>query len=132
MNKQPFTIEQFYKHIQQGKLRGGKCKNCGKVHLPPRKLCDECLSEEFTWVDISKKGRLLTYTIIHVAPPRFQELAPYAVGIVMLESGLKIPGIIRDIEHEKIKIGMKLAMQFEASTESSQWPKWPRYYFTPT
>ena len=50
-----FTIEQFYKNVLQGKLLAGKCKKCGKVHLPPRPLCDECFSNEFVWKEIPQK-----------------------------------------------------------------------------
>ena len=126
-----FTIEQFYKYISQGKLMGGKCKKCGKIHLPPRPLCDKCFSKEFEWTEIPLKGKLLTYTIIHVAPLQFQQMAPYAVGIIQLENGLKIPGMIKDIAPEQIKIGMELKIAFETSTETSQWPQWSRYYFKP-
>lgn len=128
----PFTIEQFYKHINKGKLMGGKCKRCRKIHLPPRPLCDRCFSKEFEWTEIPKKGKLLTYTIIHVAPAQFQQIAPYAVGIIELENSLKIPGMIKDVEHEKVKIGMELTMEFDTSDVQSEWPQWPRYYFKPT
>ncbi|RJS69849.1 Zn-ribbon domain-containing OB-fold protein [Candidatus Bathyarchaeota archaeon] len=128
----PFTIEQFYKYVEQGKLMGGRCKKCGTIYLPPRPLCTKCFSKDFEWVEISPKGKLLTYTIIHVAPVQFQSMAPYAVGIVQLENGLKIPGMIRDVEHEKIEIGMELQVGFEKpSATASQWPQWPRYYFKP-
>lgn len=132
MNEEsPFTIEQFYTYVSQGKLMGGKCKKCGKVHLPPRPLCDNCLSNEFEWVELPQKGKLLTYTIIHVAPAQFQKMAPYAVGIVQLGSNLKILGIIRGIATEQIKIGMPLKIEFEILVASQLWPKWPRYYFNP-
>jgi uncharacterized OB-fold protein len=127
----PFTMEQFYKYISRGKLMGGKCKKCGKIHLPPRPLCDKCFSKEFEWTQIKPKGKLVTYTIIYVAPPQFEQMAPYAVGIIQLENNLKIPGMIRDVERERIKIGMELTMQFDTSAVQSQWPQWPRYYFKP-
>lgn len=128
----PFTIEQFYKHISQGKLMGGRCKRCGAIHLPPRPVCSKCFSKEFEWVEIPPKGKLLTYTIIHVAPTQFQSMAPYAVGIIQLENGLKIPGIIRDVTAEDVKIGINLKVVFNSSVATSQWPQWPRYYFKPT
>ena len=127
----PFTIEQFYKHILQGKLMGGKCRKCGKVHLPPRPLCDNCFSKELEWIEIPQKGKLLTYTVIHVAPTQFQGMAPYAVGIVQLENGLKIPGMIRGVALEQIKIDMPLTMDFGECAATQQWPQWPRYYFKP-
>jgi uncharacterized OB-fold protein len=130
---QNFTIEQFYKNISQKKLMGGKCRKCGKIHLPPRPLCDKCLSTEFEWVELPRTGTLLTYTIIHVAPTQFQNMAPYAVGIVQLENGVKIPGTIKEVPLDKIRVGMQLKMEFEETqqTQQTQWPQWPRYYFRP-
>jgi uncharacterized OB-fold protein len=128
---QNFTIEQFYKNISQKRLMGGKCRKCGKIHLPPRPLCDKCLSTEFEWVELPRTGRLLTYTIIHVAPTQFQNMAPYAVGIVQLENGVKIPGMIKDAPLDKIRVGMQLKMEFEETQPTQQWPQWPRYHFKP-
>jgi uncharacterized OB-fold protein len=127
----PFTIDQFYKHIKQGKLLGGKCKKCGKVHLPPRPLCDNCYSKEFEWIEVPTKGKLLTYTVIHIAPTQFQSMAPYAMGIVQLENGFKMPGMIRDVKPEQIEIGMSLTVDFGTCQATQPWPQWPRYYFKP-
>lgn len=129
--QEPFTIEQFYKFLQQCKLMAGKCLKCGKIHLPPRPLCDNCYSTEFQWVEISGKGKLLTYSIIHVAPPQFQSLTPYTVGILELESGLKIPGMIQNLTQEQLKIGMHLTVDFGTCSTSQQWPQWNRYCFKP-
>lgn len=130
--QQSFTIEQLYKLMSEGKLMGGKCKKCGKTHFPPRPLCDECLSKEFEWAPIPTEGKLLTYTIIHIAPAQFQAMAPYAIGIIRFSNGLKIPGMIKDVALDKIKIGMPLSIVFEACNTTAQWPRWPRYHFKPT
>ncbi len=127
----PFTVEQFYKHVNKGKLLGGKCKNCGKLSLPPRPICDDCFSKEIEWVPVSTRGRLLTYTIIYVAPTQFQSMAPYAVGIVELQDGPKIPGMIRGVALEEIKVGMDLEIDFGTCAATQVWPQWPRYYFKP-
>jgi uncharacterized OB-fold protein len=129
--KEPFTIEQFYKFLSQQKLMAGRCLKCGKIHLPPRPMCDNCFSQDFEWLQISGKGKLVTYTVIHVAPQQFQVLAPYAVGIVELENGLKIPGMIQGTRQEHLKIGMELNLDFGTCSTSQQWPQWPRYCFKP-
>jgi uncharacterized OB-fold protein len=128
---EPFTIEQFYKFLAQGKLMAGKCQRCGKIHLPPRPLCDNCFSQQFTWIPVSGKGKLATYTVIHIAPTQFQAIAPYAVGIVQLENGLKIPGMISGVAPEQLKIGMNLAIDFGICSTTQAWPQWPRYCFKP-
>lgn len=108
---------------------GGKCRKCGKLHFPPRPLCDSCFSNEFGWVEVSPKGKLLTYTVIHIAPTQFQQMAPYAVGIVQLENGVRIPGMIRDTPMDQIKVGTPLTIVFEACAQTQRWPQWPRYHF---
>jgi uncharacterized protein len=127
----PFTIEQFYKFLSQEKLMAGKCQKCGKIHLPPRPLCDNCYSQEFTWTEVSGKGKLLTYTIIHFAPPQFQALAPYTVGIVQLENNLRLPGMISSVTEGNLKIGMELTIDFKACSTGQSWPQWQRYCFKP-
>jgi len=129
--QEQFTIEQFYKFLKQKKLMAGKCLKCGKIHLPPRPLCDNCFSKDFEWITISGKGKLLTYTVISIAPQQFQSLAPYAVGIVELENGLKIPGMIQSLTQDQLKIGMDLTLDFGLCSSTQQWPQWPRYCFKP-
>ena len=128
---EPFTIEQFYKFLQQGKLMAGICQKCKKVHLPPRPFCDNCGSQEFSWLNISGKGKLVTYTIINVAPQQFQSMTPYAVGIVELDGGLKIPGMLQAVTQEQLKIGMPLLLDFGTCSQPQQWPCWQRYCFKP-
>jgi uncharacterized OB-fold protein len=128
---EPFTIEQFYKFLGQQKLMAGQCLKCAKIHLPPRPLCDNCFSRDFEWVNVSGKGKLLTYTVINIAPAQFQELTPYAVGIVQLENGVKIPGMIQGLKQEQLKIGMELTLDFGTCNTTQQWPQWQRYCFKP-
>jgi hypothetical protein len=125
----PFTIEQFYRLMNEGKLMAGKCQKCGKVHLPPRPLCDRCLSKDFEWTSLPTGGKLLAYTIIHVAPIQFQASVPYVIGIIGFDNGLKIPGMIKNVLPDQIKIGMPLTMVIEPCSVASLWPQWPRYYF---
>jgi uncharacterized protein len=129
--QEPFTIEQFYKFMSQKKLMAGRCLKCGKIHLPPRLLCDNCYGQQFEWMQISGKGKLVTYTVIHVAPQQFQALTPYAVGIVQLENGLRIPGMISGLTQEQLKIGMELTLDFGTCSTSQAWPQWQRYCFKP-
>ena len=131
MSQFPFTIEQFYKFLKEKKLMAAQCLQCGKIHMPPRPVCDNCFSQDFEWVSVSGKGKLLTYTVISVAPQQFQALTPYAVGIVQLENTLKIPGMIQGLKQEQLEIGMELNLDFGACSTTPVWPQWHRYCFKP-
>ena len=126
-----FTIENFYHFTKEGKLMGAQCDNCGALLVPPRPVCTRCLSKDLEWIKLKPKGKLLTYTVIHVASPQFQSLAPYAVGIVKLADGPNLPGMIKGIEPEKIKVGMDVLVDFDTNIPA-EWPMWPRYFFRPS
>jgi uncharacterized OB-fold protein len=129
MGQPPFTIEQFYRFLKEEKLMAAQCLQCGKIHLPPRPLCDNCFSQDFEWVNVSGKCKLLTYTVISVAPQQFQAITPYAVGIIQLENGLKIPGMIQGLTQAQLKIGMELTLDFGTCSTMQAWPQWHRYCF---
>jgi len=130
--QQAFGIESFYKFVGEGKLMSAKCNKCDEVMLPPRPVCTKCYSKDLQWVELEGHGKLLTYTVIHVSPKQFEALAPYSVGIVKLDEGPQLLGMIRGVEPDKIKIGMSLTVNFEKPTSTqTQWPTWPRYYFRP-
>lgn len=126
----PFTISSFYKFASEKRLMTAKCTKCGTELLPPKPMCTNCLSTKLKWIEVDGDGKLVSYTIIYIAPEQFQELAPYIVGIVEFENGLRLPGMIRDVKPEDIKIEMNLKIDFETS-DSSQWPAWSRYFFKP-
>ena len=127
----PFTIESFYNFIKERKLMGAKCNKCGELLVPPKPMCPECFSKDLSWKELPKNGKLLTYTIIHVSPKQFQALTPYAVGIVELEEGAQLPGTIKGIALDKVKVGMDLTVDFDTEQATDEWPQWPRYYFKP-
>jgi uncharacterized OB-fold protein len=97
---------------QRYRMEAEKCKKCGKIYFPPRIICPECKSREFEQVILKDEGELLTYTVIRVGPSQFVNQTPYAMGIVKLDDGTNLLAQIVDCEPDKIKIGMKLKLEF--------------------
>ena len=103
----------YFREIpQRYRLEAGKCKKCGHAYFPPRLICPECKSKQFETIKLNPEGKLLTYTIIRIASDKFSIQAPYAVGIVELNDGVKLTTQIADVDFDKIKIGMKLKLVF--------------------
>jgi uncharacterized OB-fold protein len=124
------NVENFYRYCAERRLMGVKCKKCGAILWPPREVCPKCLGGELEWYELKRRGNLLTYTIIHFPPSQFQALAPYAVGILKLEDGPQMPGMVRNVKLEELHIGMELQVDFETAIPK-EWPRWPRYFFKP-
>lgn len=103
----------YFREIpQRYRLEAGKCKKCGTAFFPPRLICPECKSKEFTKINLSSEGKLLTYTIVRVGSDKFSQQSPFAVGIVELKDGVRITTQLADVEFDKLKIGLKVKMVF--------------------
>ena len=109
---------------------GVKCERCNKINIPPRASCAHCGGTKLAWKELSGTAKLVTYSVLHFPPPRFQQSAPYAVGIVELAEGTKLTGMIKDVPIEKIKVGMSLQVGFDSAVAEG-WPQWPHYFFKP-
>lgn len=57
---------------------------------------------------LGKTGKILSWSIIRVAPAEFENFTPYPVAIVKLDSGEKLTGQIVDWEKNDLKTGQKV------------------------
>ena len=97
-----------------------KCKKCGKVYFPPRLVCSDCKSQDFEKYKLKDGGKLLTYTIIRVAPSQFIDQVPYALGVVELDEKVKILTQITDCDLDKVSTGMELRIEFRKIQEDGK------------
>ncbi len=94
------------------RLEAGRCKACGKVIYPARPVCPSCRSADFEMVALSRKGTVITSTVIHVPPDDFLMEAPYAMAIVETPEGARLMTQIVDCEPASVLPGMKVALEF--------------------
>jgi len=102
------------------RLEAGKCTQCGEVVFPKRLVCPQCRNRNFKTIQLSREGKLITYTIIHVGPSKFVDQVPYAVGIVELKEKVKILSQITDCDLDKIKTGMPVRIEFRKISDEGE------------
>ena len=108
----------FFKALEAEQLIGSHCLDCGTMAVPQRQICPKCLGSKTEVVNLSGKGTLSAFTVIHVpsvmmAQAGYDARNPYCVGVVELDEGPKISAQILDIDvtqPESIQIGTKLTM----------------------
>ena len=110
VNYTPYTkVSDFAQYLKDGHLMGSRCKKCGARSFPPRADCDQCMSGDFEFFELSGKGKLHTFTKIVAPPTGFEDVAPYIVGVVDFEDGGKAIAWFGDsIAEEDIEIGMEV------------------------
>lgn len=50
----------FYDNLKEGKFTTTKCKQCNYIAFPPRVICPECYSDELEWIELPKRGKVIT------------------------------------------------------------------------
>ena len=94
------------------RLEAGRCKGCGKVVYPLRLVCPSCEKTDFEPIRLSRSGKVVTYTVIHVGPGDFQMEAPYPLAIVETPEGARLMVQIADCDPADVKPGMEVALEF--------------------
>ena len=113
-------MDKFYDSFENKKIIGNKCSKCGKVFVPPRKICGKCnetIQLDNNWVNLPDTGTLLNYTITHykVSDRAARKTKkPQIIGMVQIDgSDTAIVYCLLNIEIEAVKIGMKLKIEWE-------------------
>ena len=82
-------------------LVGGKCRKCGRINYPQRKICAFCGAQEsFEKVRISRKGKVHTYVVAYALPSGVEAPAPLAV--VDTEDGARLVGFVTECKPDEI------------------------------
>jgi len=114
-------VARFWREIpQRYSLIGNECSSCKRVFFPPKEACPYCRRKSYGKmkdIKLNGKGKILTYSIIHVGPEAFEKQAPYPIAIVELEEGPKVTAQVVDCDIKDVKIGMKVESTFRKIQE---------------
>jgi hypothetical protein len=86
----------YWEAAREGRLVVQRCLKCGHLRWLPAELCPECLSDQGEWTPLSGAGTVWSFAVYHRAMhPAFAELVPYTVGLVELDEGPRMVGVLR-------------------------------------
>lgn len=94
------------------RLEAAQCKGCGEVTFPSRTICPSCRGTEFETLHLSRKGKVVTSTVVHVGPGEFQNEAPYAMAVVETPEGGRLMVQVVDCENSDVLPGMEVSLEF--------------------
>lgn len=118
------VIKAYEDAINQNRIIGSICEECQTVAVPPRPICKNCWSDKIDFTTVETNGILVTWTVIHIAPPTYVDHAPYVLGIVKLENGESLSGILKLPEGMEPEFDMKLKAAFEEGLEGAKRLRW--------
>lgn len=94
------------------RLEAGRCTGCGRVAYPARKVCPSCRGMDMESVNLSRKGKVVTSTVIHVPPDEFLNEAPYAMAVIETPEGARFMTQVVDCDPSTVMPGMELDLEF--------------------
>lgn len=130
----PLTWKEYDKALRKNKLLGLKCKSCGAVTCPPKMTCDNCTGTDLEVTELTGKGKLVTYTVMQIAPEGRENETPYIMALVELDEGPWIFGRIGGVDPGKMtieSIGKKLRLSHSVfyGDKFSESAAGPLFYF---
>ncbi|MGA9005898.1 MAG: Zn-ribbon domain-containing OB-fold protein [Xanthobacteraceae bacterium] len=114
----------YWQAAARHRLELPRCDRCGQFWFPPSCLCPHCLSDTFHWQQVSGRGRVHSFVVVHrVYDPAFAHDVPYVVAVIALEEGPRMLSNIVDVAPDEVRCGMPVAVRFDDLSADLAVPK---------
>ena len=104
-----------------------RCTGCQHTRHPPAPLCPECRCADSDWQELSGRGEVYTYTLVHRPIAAGQQL-PFVVAVIALEGagGLRMISNLVGVSPDELEIGMPVEVVWEDMSADLSIPRFRR------
>ncbi|MYB21712.1 MAG: hypothetical protein F4066_04735 [Chloroflexi bacterium] len=104
------------------------CVDCDRLQHPPSDSCRDCDDGgELGWKQVSGRGRIYNYGVVHDCPIRLlQEDQPFNLAVIMLDDdpGIQMYSHLPGIPVDDVPVGAAVEVIFEPSANGQLVPEW--------
>ena len=119
------SITSYEEFLNEKRIMGTLCNECGHIDLPPRQICSKCLSTDVEWKELSQNGTIETFTNIHVSTTPFIQRGynmkhPHYYAVVKFPEGPMISVQLVGFDPSKpetVEVGMPVVASFIPTKE---------------
>jgi len=94
------------------RLEAGRCRRCGKVVFPQRRVCPSCRGEDFEKTALSRRGTVVTCTVVRTPPAEFEMEGPFAMAVVETPEKARLMVQVVDCDLESVRPGLPVTLEF--------------------
>lgn len=115
----------FWDGCRSHRLLIQRCAACGTPRFPPGPRCPACRAPEAEWIEASGRGTVFSWIVVNHPVPReaYGGEVPYAVALVELAEGVRMPTNIVGIAPAGITAGMHVEVVFDDVTPDVALPR---------
>ena len=107
------ATQAFWDGAKKSKLMLQWDPTAKKYQFWPRANSVRTGKRNLQWKATSGKGELYSFTITHVPTPGFEARAPYVIGMIELDEGVRIIANLINIKIDDVEIGMRMKVAWE-------------------
>jgi uncharacterized OB-fold protein len=118
--------DDFWRYVASGEVRVQQCSDCSRFRYPPGPCCPSCLSDQFNWLALSGRGRILSWVTFHkqyfdeFPPPHTVIAAQTEEGPILIADLVVLPGI-----HPDLRVDADVRLEFSPAVTGDI--KWTTY-----
>lgn len=102
------------------KILGMRCAACNRVFVPARSTCRDCFASLDDWVEVSDKGTLQTFTVVHEAHISQPVETPLVYGIIQLDGADNgFVHLLGGADPGRFRVGMRVQAVFRTERTGS-------------
>lgn len=113
----------FWDATSEARLLVRQCEDCQSLIWYPRAMCPECSSARTSWLQVSGRGHIYSYTVNHRGEGPYQGREPYVLAYVELDEGPRMMTNIVQADGRELAVGMPVDVVFHDTGEGSALPR---------
>ena len=108
----------FLRGLAERRLLARRCPGCAQVYLPPPEFCSRCLRELEAPFELDGRGVVSTFCVVNFPFPGQTITPPYVVAYIQVHgAGTRLMHLVRDVEPDRVRIGMEVEPVWAADEE---------------
>ena len=117
----------FWAAANEERLVIQQCDACDRLQHPPVHHCPECGSAELGWKEMSGRGHIYNFGVVHDGPIRLlQDDQPFNVAVITLDDdpGIQMYSHLPGTPVDEVPVKAAVEVVFEATANGQKVPEW--------
>lgn len=99
----------FLRELARGRLIGQRCPACASVIVPPRGACARCGVATQQEVELSGRGTVTTFCVVHIPVPGSEIKPPFVCATILLDGAdIGFFHLVSEIPTDRVRPGLRV------------------------
>lgn len=106
--------------LKRGVILGSHCKNCRKVVVPPRTVCEWCYRPMDEYIPLDDTGTVNTYSLCYVTWDVKRIKEPEIPAVIEIDGASPLHGfmhLLGEVDPKEVHIGMRVQAVWKSPEE---------------